>query len=179
MKEHRKILLIYLKKKQAQILKFHIFGRHILTLEWVSEWLLINTKWTIFQLPYLGLNNAQDFAQILYFVGVVCIINRNNVFHSFPDREITCPPCFFCLLLSTCKVKYFLNCLDTIPQNVIISDNCLPFFILYHYFLSSSTINCVNLRSDPEFKLIFTDAVPDFESITQHPDNKNIIWKRQ
>ena len=24
---------------------------------------------------------------------------------------------FFCLLLSTCKVKYFLNCLDTIPQN--------------------------------------------------------------
>jgi hypothetical protein len=60
---------------------------------------------------------------------------------------------FFCLLLLTCKVKYFLNCLDTIPQNVIISDNCLPFFILYHYFLSSSTINCVNLRSDPEFKL--------------------------
>ena len=82
---------------------------------------------------------------------------------------------FFCLLLSTCKVKYFLNCLDTIPQNVIISDNCLPFFILYHYFLSSSIINCVNLRSDPEFKLIFTDAVLDFESIIQHPDNKNII----
>jgi hypothetical protein len=43
---------------------------------------------------------------------------------------------FFCLLLSTCKVKYFLNCLDTIPQNIIISDNCLPFFILYHSFLS-------------------------------------------
>ena len=57
-------------------------------------------------------------------------------------------------------------------NNVIISDNCLSFFILYHYFLSSSTINCVNLRSDPEFKLIFTDAVLDFESITQHPDNK-------
>ena len=57
----------------------------------------------------------------------------------------------------------------------IISDNCLPFFVLYLYFLSSSTINCVNLRSDPEFKLIFTDAVLDFESITQHPDNKNII----
>jgi hypothetical protein len=53
---------------------------------------------------------------------------------------------------------------NTIPQNVIISDNCLPFFILYHYFLSSSTINCVNLRSDAEF----TDAVLDFESITQH-----------
>jgi hypothetical protein len=46
-------------------------------------------------LPYLGLHNVQDFAQILYFVGVVRIINRNNVFHSFPDREITCPPCFF------------------------------------------------------------------------------------
>jgi hypothetical protein len=44
---------------------------------------------------YLGLHNTQDFAQILYFVGVVHIINRNNVFHSFPDREITCPPCFF------------------------------------------------------------------------------------
>ena len=23
------------------------------------------------------------------------IINRNNVFHSYPDREITCLPCFF------------------------------------------------------------------------------------
>ena len=41
-------------------------------------------------IPYLGLHNAQDFAQILYFVGVVRIINRNNVFHSFPDQEITC-----------------------------------------------------------------------------------------
>jgi hypothetical protein len=47
------------------------------------------------RIPYLGLHNAQDFAQILYFVGGVHIINRNNVFHSFPDREITCPPCFF------------------------------------------------------------------------------------
>jgi hypothetical protein len=36
-------------------------------------------------------------------------------------------------------------------------------------------LNCVNLRSDLEFQLIFTDAVLDFESITQHPDNKNII----
>jgi hypothetical protein len=48
-----------------------------------------------FFVPYLGLHNVQDFAQILYFVGGVRIINRNNVFHSFPDREITCPPCFF------------------------------------------------------------------------------------
>ena len=46
-------------------------------------------------IPYLRLHNAQDFAQILYFVGGVRIINRNNVFHTFPDREITCPPCFF------------------------------------------------------------------------------------
>ena len=46
-------------------------------------------------IPYLGLHNAQDFAQILYFVGGVRIINRSNVFHSFPDQEITCPPCFF------------------------------------------------------------------------------------
>ena len=30
-----------------------------------------------------------------------------------------------------------------------------------------------DLRSDTEFKLIFTDAVLDFESITQHSDNKN------
>jgi hypothetical protein len=42
------------------------------------------------------------------------------------------------------------------------------------YYLVMIIINCVNLRSDPEFKLIFTDAVLDFESIT-HPDNKNII----
>jgi hypothetical protein len=33
----------------------------------------------------------------------------------------------------------------------------------------------INLHSDPEFKFIFTDAVLDFESITQHPDDKNII----
>ena len=39
--------------------------------------------------------NVPDFAQILYFVGGVRIINRNNVFHSFPDWEITCLPCFF------------------------------------------------------------------------------------
>ena len=46
-------------------------------------------------LPYLGLYNVQDFAHILYFVGGVHIINKNNVFHSFPDQEITCLPCFF------------------------------------------------------------------------------------
>ena len=52
-------------------------------------------NFVIKELPYLGLHNAQDFAQILYLVGGVCIINRNNVFHSFPDREITCLPCCF------------------------------------------------------------------------------------
>jgi hypothetical protein len=46
-------------------------------------------------IPYLGFYNAQDFAQIFYFVGGVRIINRNNVLHSFTDREITCLPCFF------------------------------------------------------------------------------------
>jgi len=58
---------------------------------------LINIKDTNINslVPYLGLYNVQDFAQILYLVGGVCIINRNNVFHSFPDREITCLPCFF------------------------------------------------------------------------------------
>jgi hypothetical protein len=35
----------------------------------------------ILHVPYLGLYNAQDFAQILYFVGGVRIINRNNVFN--------------------------------------------------------------------------------------------------
>jgi hypothetical protein len=49
----------------------------------------------ILHISYLGLYNAQDFAQILYFVGGVRIINRNNVFHSFPDQEITCLLCFF------------------------------------------------------------------------------------
>ena len=49
-------------------------------------------KIMIIEFTFLGLHNAQDFAQILYFVGGVRIINRNNVFHSFPDREITCPP---------------------------------------------------------------------------------------
>ena len=56
---------------------------------------IIDAIFKSFFLPYLGLHNAQFFVQILYFVGVVHIINRNNVFHSFPDRKITCPPCFF------------------------------------------------------------------------------------
>ena len=44
-------------------------------------------------LPYSGLYNAQDFAQILYLVRGVRIINRNNVFHSFPDfKSITQHP---------------------------------------------------------------------------------------
>jgi hypothetical protein len=46
----------------------------------------------IMKIPYLGLHNAHDFDQILYLVGGVRIIKRNNVFHSFPDREITCLP---------------------------------------------------------------------------------------
>ena len=40
----------------------------------------------IYGLQYLGLYNAQDFAHILYLVGGVRNINRNNVLHSFPDR---------------------------------------------------------------------------------------------
>ena len=85
----------------------------------------------------------------------------------------------FSALFDVYNNRFFQQLLTSLAMfnNVIISDNCLPFFILYHYFLSSSTINCVNLRSDPEFKLIFTDVVLDFESITQHPDNKNIILK--
>ena len=58
-----------------------------------------------YNVPYLGLYNAQDFAQILYLVGGVRIINRNNVFHSFPDREITCPPCFFAYYCQHAKLN--------------------------------------------------------------------------
>ena len=43
----------------------------------------------------LMVHNAQAFAQILHFVGGLRIIDRTNVLHSFPDREITCPPCIF------------------------------------------------------------------------------------
>ena len=72
-----------------------------------------NTDKMSIALPYLGLYNAQDFAQIFNFVGGVRIINKNNVFHSFPDREITCLPCFFVYYCQHAK----LNCLDTILQN--------------------------------------------------------------
>jgi hypothetical protein len=57
--------------------------------KWHWNWDCI---WEFTTVPYLGLHNAQDFAWILWFVGEVHIINRNNVFHSFPNREITCPP---------------------------------------------------------------------------------------
>jgi hypothetical protein len=50
--------------------------------------------WVLLVFSYDEIFN-QDFAQILYFVWGVCIINRNNVFHSFPDQEITCLPCFY------------------------------------------------------------------------------------
>jgi hypothetical protein len=59
-------------------------------------------------IPYLGLYNVQDFAQILDFVGGVRIINKNNVFHSFPRPGNHMSSMFFCLLLSACKDKYFI-----------------------------------------------------------------------
>jgi hypothetical protein len=59
-------------------------------------------------------HNALDFTYILYFAGGVRIINKNNVFHSFfrPGNHLSA--IFVFLLLSISKVKYFLNCLDTI-----------------------------------------------------------------
>jgi len=57
-----------------------------------------------------------------------------------------------------CKVKILLN-----------PPCATPFEHSGHLFF-----DCDNIRSDPEFKLLFTDAVLDLESITQHPDNKNI-----
>ena len=78
---------------QKQI-KYHVFNA--VTISELTELVLV---------PYLGLHNAQDFAKILYFVGGVRIINRNTVFHSFPDREITCPPCFFVYFCQHAKLN--------------------------------------------------------------------------
>ena len=57
-------------------------------------------------IPYLGLYNVQDFAQILYLVGGVHIINRNNVFHSFPDRGNHMSAMFFCIYYVLIKASY-------------------------------------------------------------------------
>jgi hypothetical protein len=74
----------------------------------------------LYVIPYLGLYNAQDFAQVLYLVGRVRIIKRNNVFHSFPDRKITCPPCFF--------VYYILQSFEHVSFN----GGILEPFISFH-----------------------------------------------
>ena len=66
-------------------------------------------------IPYLGLHNVQDFAQILYFAGVVHIINKNNVFHSFfrPENHMSAIFIFFyCLSKSSVSYLYYLD----IPQ---------------------------------------------------------------
>ena len=58
------------------------------------------------KVPYLGLYNAQDFAQILYFVGGAHYKQEQCV-SLFPRPGNHMSAMFFCLLLSTCKVKLF------------------------------------------------------------------------
>ena len=58
--------------------------------------LIINISVYFYALiPYLLVYNARDFTQIIYFVGGMRIIDKNNVFQSFSDRKITCRPYFF------------------------------------------------------------------------------------
>ena len=96
MKLHKNIIPFTIK----HYFKFHNKSHNLFSHQYIYQqynlykYMLLNTT-CMNILPYLGLYNAQDFAQILYFVGGVRIINSNNVFHSFPDREITCLPCFF------------------------------------------------------------------------------------
>jgi hypothetical protein len=70
----------------------------------------------ILRLPYLGLHNAQDFAHSL-FCRMGAHYKHEQCVSLFPRPGNHMSTMFFCLLLSTCKVKYFLNCLNTIPQN--------------------------------------------------------------
>jgi hypothetical protein len=65
-------------------------------------------------IPYLGLYNVQDFAQILYLVGGVCIINRNNVFHSFSDPE-------FKLIFTDAVIFIYLFYIRNVVQHLIVS----------------------------------------------------------
>jgi hypothetical protein len=53
------------------------------------------------------LHNVQDFAQILYFAGGVCIINKNNVFHSFfrPENHMSA---FFLLFVKIICLVFVL-----------------------------------------------------------------------
>ena len=55
-----------------------------------------------------------------FFIGRRCAhYKQEQCVSLFPRPGNQMTTMFFCLLLSTCKVKYFLNCLDTIPQNII------------------------------------------------------------
>ena len=61
------------------------------------------------------MHNGQDFVQILYFAGEVCIIDENNVFTLFfkPGNHMSAIfDVYYCQIC-----LYFFTCLDTIPQD--------------------------------------------------------------
>ena len=71
------------------------------------------------------MHNVRDFVQILYFAGRVCIINKNNVFHSFFRPENYVSVIFlFVYCLSTCKVV-----------------NCFAFVLFGHYPTKSLNVS--------------------------------------
>ena len=73
---------------------------------------------------------------------------------------------------------HFLDLVHTLLEQIYMTAHFpgLVHILLEQIYMTAHC--CINLRSDTEFKLIFTDAVLDFESITQYPDIKN-IWTRQ
>ena len=100
----------------------------IIFLHFVDIWTLQSSEWapdlrpktskTLFRpvnfysfyldIPYLGLHNAQDFAQILYFAGGVRIIDKNNVFHSFFRLENHMSDIFFYCLSKSSVIVFVL-----------------------------------------------------------------------
>jgi hypothetical protein len=67
--------------------------------------------------PSYKIKSGQNPAHYVTLNTVVLKFKHEQCVSLFPRPGNHMSTMFFCLLLSTCKVKYFLNCLNTIPQN--------------------------------------------------------------
>ena len=85
---------------------------------------------------YLGLHNAQDFAQFLFFCRRGAHYKQEQC---VPDREITCPPCFFVYYCQHAKLN-ISEIVWTLLHKII---NCIYYVLIIEELkLSSAVLFC-------------------------------------
>ena len=105
--------------------------------------------------PYLGLHNAQDFAQILYFAGGVSIINKNNVFHSFFQTGKSHVGHFYFFTLCQSRLSY-LYYLDNDILKLKTINICLFYSSLKKIIVLSRRNTLKTIKNIYDWHLIFT-----------------------